>query len=157
MIYKMTVPGAKPIYVRADSKPKAVDKVVLIESLTNDQLADALEAGATLWKAGDKIEPETPATPEARPESGAERVNVETGMVEATPPGSSSYQDVRPATIAELTAADPLGQAWRVSAEAGLVQRLPKGEDEETGWQDIREATPEEITAAKPPARRGAK
>lgn len=154
MIYKMTIPGAKPVYVREGSKAKALEKLVEVESLTNDQLADVLESGEKLWKAGDKIEADTPAKPEAEGDDmPAERVNVETGMVEARDPGeagkATGYVEKRPATIAELIEADPSAEAFRVEPKGGLVQRLPRQADPETGWEDIRAATPEEIAAAK--------
>lgn len=58
MVYKLKIPGAKPLFVRGESKAKAVAKIVEVESLTSEEFADAIEAGGSLFKDGDKIEAE---------------------------------------------------------------------------------------------------
>lgn len=150
-VYRAKIPGAKPVLVRDSSKAKALDQIVTLDALTGEELADALESGEKIWKAGDQIQAEAPDAPEseAEPET---RVNIESGMVEKRGPGeagkAAGYVEDRPATIAELIMSDPMAEEWRVDPKGGLVQRLPKGADTETGWQDIRAATAEEITAA---------
>lgn len=57
-IYRMTVPGMKPVLVRDSSKAKAVEQLVTIESLTAEEMQDALEAGEKVFKEGDRVEAE---------------------------------------------------------------------------------------------------
>lgn len=108
------------------------------------EVGELMGAGATVEKAG------TPVTPPPA----AERVNVETGDFERSLGdlgGTTRWEVVRPATLSELTLAEP-GGTWRVHSESGMVGFLPEGSDEADGWHDIREATAEEIAEATPAA-----
>lgn len=139
MIYKMTVAGAEPVFMRDSSKAKGLERLVTVESLTSEQFADAIEAGAKLWKAGDKIKAEgAPAAPEAKEAIGT--INLATGMMEGPEPGVS-----RPASLAELAKADPESK-FRIEHATEKLQRQPAGKGK---WEDVRGATPEEITASQ--------
>lgn len=72
MIYRFRIPGMKPVLVRDTSKAKAVDQLVEIESLTAEEMQDALEAGEKVFKAGDRVEAEPAPKPEAEPEKAPE-------------------------------------------------------------------------------------
>jgi hypothetical protein len=146
MIYRMKIPGMKPVLVRGSSKAKALDQLVEVESLTGEQMADALDSGEKVYKSGDRVEADAPP---AKDEAPAVRVHVESGMIQKRDPGQAGvavgYRDDRPATLAELTEADA-GATYQVDPKGGMVQRQPQGTD---AWEDIRAATPEEIAAAK--------
>lgn len=53
-IYKTTILGtAEPRLVRAETAAKARDHIVQTEAINADELADLIETGATIEKAGD--------------------------------------------------------------------------------------------------------
>lgn len=66
-VYRATIPGAKPLLVRGDTAAKAKDQLIKLDPLSAADLADAMEKGETIHKAGDPIElAEKPA--ETKPE-----------------------------------------------------------------------------------------
>lgn len=68
-VYKATIKGMKPVLLRGSSKPKALESLVTLDSLTGEEMADAMEAGAVFYKPDVPLEPEAkPATSEAEPE-----------------------------------------------------------------------------------------
>lgn len=53
-VYRVKVEGRnKPVLVKEDSQAKAKDRVVSAELLNAEQMAEAMDAGETIWKAGD--------------------------------------------------------------------------------------------------------
>lgn len=102
---------------------------------------------ARLMSTGVKLE--TAGEVADEPESDAERVDIESGMVVRGP--ASAAEVVRNATLAEL--AEATGNACRVNASAGMVQVHVGGgaDDDDANWSDIREATGEELSEAGPP------
>lgn len=60
-VYRVKIPGMKPVLLRAGSKAKALDQLCVVESLTGEQMADALDGGEKIFKAGDKAEADVPA------------------------------------------------------------------------------------------------
>lgn len=53
-VYRVKVEGRnKPILVKEESQAKAKDRVVSAELLKSEDLAEAMEAGETIWKVGD--------------------------------------------------------------------------------------------------------
>jgi hypothetical protein len=69
-IYRAKIAGRKkPVLLKADNKTGVKDRVVTdIELLTTDDLEAALEAGETVWKAGEDLPPDEvdePAGPAA--------------------------------------------------------------------------------------------
>lgn len=60
-VYKTTIPGAKPVYLRGPTRAQALDTLITTESLSGDDFADAVEDGAKIFKDGDLIEVEKPA------------------------------------------------------------------------------------------------
>jgi hypothetical protein len=65
-VYRATIAGAKPILVRDDSAAKAMKQLVKLDPLSGDDLADALEKGETIHKAGDPIELAEKPAPEKK-------------------------------------------------------------------------------------------
>lgn len=57
-IYRMKIAGAKPFLVKATSRAKAFEQVVEVETLSAEDMAEALAGGERTWKPGDNIEPE---------------------------------------------------------------------------------------------------
>lgn len=72
-MYRITIPGMKPVLVKASSKAQALDELATVESLSSDQKEDALVAGDKVFKKGDRVEPEPEVkTPEKVPEKAPE-------------------------------------------------------------------------------------
>lgn len=67
-IYRVKLPGLKPLLVKADSQAKAVSQVVDVRTLSHSEMGDAIERGDRVYKAGDTLVPEEEAKPEPEPE-----------------------------------------------------------------------------------------
>jgi hypothetical protein len=68
-IYRATIAGAKPVYVRAKSANLAREMLVKLDALKSEEILDVFDNGAKTFKEGDVIElAEPPADPKPDPE-----------------------------------------------------------------------------------------
>lgn len=144
-VYRITLHGiAAPLLVRDESAAKAKDQILDLKALTTEEMADALAAGETIYKAGDSVLGKKAEKAETWP---TERIDYETGMVQRHT-GLGMYADDRPASVDEMMA-EHEGDLFRVDTASGMVQRQRAGADG-MDWEDIREASKDEIAAATP-------
>lgn len=69
-IYRVTIEGRrKPVLVKEDSAAKAKDRFVKAESLSAEEMADAMAAGETVWLAGTPLPADDPESPPAPPKA----------------------------------------------------------------------------------------
>lgn len=68
-VYRVKIPGMKPVLLRDSSRPKALEQLMSVEALSGEQMADALAAGESIYKPGDSVEAEEkpPAAAAASP------------------------------------------------------------------------------------------
>jgi len=61
-VYRVEIVGRrKPILLRAKNKTEAIDRVVTkADSLTAEEVEEALDGGEKLWKAGDDLPADDP-------------------------------------------------------------------------------------------------
>jgi hypothetical protein len=153
-LYRVATKGSDvPRVIEAVSESAAL-KHAAFDMFTAALIRSPVETAQLLALPGVKLEKAGEHAAD-QPDPNAERVNVDSGMVEkpvGEGGGEPRYEDVRPATLAELLAEAGDGARFRVNTAGGMVQRhVGEGaDDNDANWSDVREATAEEIADATP-------